>query len=202
MKITFAPKGILQIDDARIMFRNFSGAPSKFNSEGDRNFAVVFPNSVLNDVVFLGFPEGLSDKERGEVSSMSDEELLKNGYADTVGGLLAKRGWNIRTKPPREDGEEPLNFLPVKVKFNDRGPTIYLRTNGVTNQLDKESVGMLDNIDILSVDMDIRPYHWEVKGETGVSAYLQSMCVTQRVDRFAERFVNEQSREPVPNDPY
>lgn len=192
MKITFAPKGILQIDDARIIFRNFSGEASKFNSAGDRNFAVVFPGSVLDEVVFHGYPEGLSDEERGKISAMSDEELLKNGYADTVGGLLAKQGWNIKTKPPREDGEEPLNFLPVKVKFNGRGPTIYLRTNGVTNQLDEESVGMLDNIDILSVDMDIRPYHWDVKGEQGISAYLQSMCVTQRVDRFAERFANEQ----------
>lgn len=193
MKITFAPKGILQIDDARIIFRNFSGAASKFNSEGDRNFAVVFPNSVLDEVVFRGYPKGLSDAERDIISAMSDEELLKNGHADTVGDLLAKQGWNIKTKPPREDGEEPLNLLPVKVKFNDRGPAIYLQTNGVTNQLDKESVGMLDNIDILSVDMDIRPYHWEVKGETGISAYLQSMCVTQRVDRFAERFANEQN---------
>lgn len=198
MKITFAPKGILQIDDARIIFRNFRGEASKYNSAGDRNFAVVFPSSVLNEVVFSGFPEGLSDEERDKISAMSDEELLENGYADTIGGLLAKQGWNIRTKPPREDGEEPLNYLPVKVKFNGRGPAIYLRTNGVTNQLDEESVGMLDDIDILSVDMDIRPYHWDVKGETGISAYLQSMCVTQRVDRFAERFANEQG----PNDPY
>lgn len=155
MNITFAPKGILQIDDARIMFRNFRGEASKYNREGDRNFALVIPD-------------------------------------DETAAELSKAGWNVTIKPPREEGEDPLRILKVKVKFNDRGPIIYLRTNGVTNQLNEESVGMLDNIDILSVDMDIRPYHWEVKGETGVSAYLQSMCVTQRVDRFAERFAHEQ----------
>lgn len=150
MNITFAPKGILQIDEARIMFRNFRGEAEKYNREGDRNFAVVIPD-------------------------------------DETASALIEAGWNVTVKPPREDGEEPLRFLKVKVKFNDRGPAIYLRTNGSKNRLDEESVGMLDNIDILSVDMDIRPYRWEVNGKSGVSAYLQSMLVTQRVDRFAEQ---------------
>lgn len=150
MKITFAPKDILQIDEARIMFRNFRGAAEKYNREGDRNFAVVIPD-------------------------------------DETAAALTEAGWNVTVKPPREEGEEPLRFLKIKVKFNDHGPAIYLRTNGAKNQLDEESVGMLDNIDILSVDMDIRPYRWEVNGKSGVSAYLQSMLVTQRVDRFAEQ---------------
>ena len=91
MEITFAPKGILQIDDARIIYRNFSGAPSKFNREGDRNFAVVIPDQEMAD-------------------------------------RLVEEGWNIKIKPPREDGDEPFMFLPVKVKFNDHGPHVYLIT--------------------------------------------------------------------------
>ena len=31
MHITFAPRGILQIDDARIIYRNFSGVGAQFN---------------------------------------------------------------------------------------------------------------------------------------------------------------------------
>ena len=44
MKITFAPRGILQVDDARIVYRNFTGAATQFNREGDRNFSLVIPD--------------------------------------------------------------------------------------------------------------------------------------------------------------
>jgi hypothetical protein len=155
MNITFAPRGILQIDDARIIYRNFSGIGSKFNREGDRNFAVLIPNEALADE------------------------------------LIAK-GWNVKVKPPREDGDDPFMFLPVKIKFNDRGPNVYLKTGTRMNRLDEESIDCLDNIDILSVDLDLRPYDWEVNGKEGRTAYLQSIHVIQECDRFADRYAEEE----------
>lgn len=155
MNITFAPRGILQIDDARIIYRNFSGIGSKFNREGDRNFAVLIPT------------EDLADE------------------------LIAK-GWNVKVKPPREEGDAPFMFLPVKIKFNDRGPNVYLKTGTRMNRLDEESIDCLDNIDIFSVDLDLRPYDWEVNGKEGRTAYLQSIHVTQEVDRFADRYAEEE----------
>ena len=149
MRITYAPRDILQIDDARIIYRNFSGRGDKYNREGDRNFAVVIP----------------------------DEETANE---------LANRGWNVKIKSPREDGDTPFMFLPIKVKFNDRGPNVYLKTGNNQNRLDEESIGLIDNIDIIGVDLDVRPYDWEVNGKQGRTAYLQSMRVIQDVDRFAE----------------
>ena len=150
MNVTFAPRGILQIDDARIVYRNFSGVGSKFNREGDRNFAVVIP----------------------------DEELAMR---------LKDEGWNVKIKDPRDEGDSPFMYLPVKIKFNDRGPIFHLRTGKNQIKLDEESIGCLDRIDILAADMDLRPYDWDVNGKTGRTAYLQSIRVTQRIlDRFAE----------------
>lgn len=148
MKVTFAPRDILQIDDARIIYRNFSGEGSKFNREGDRNFSLIIPDQELAD-------------------------------------KLVAQGWNVKIREPREEGDDPFIHLPVKVKFNDHGPNVYLRSGGRRVKLDEESISCLDNVDIVNVDMDIRPYDWEVNGKTGRTAYLHSMRVTQEVDRFA-----------------
>ena len=150
MEITFAPKDILQIDDARIVYRNFSGTGSKFNREGDRNFAVVIPDQ-----------------------DVADE--------------LVNRGWNVKIKPPRDEDDMPFMFLPVKIKFNERGPKVYLQSGDKMIELDEESIDCLDDVDILGVDLDIRPYDWEVNGKQGRTAYLQSIHVVQEVDRFAAR---------------
>lgn len=148
MNITFAPRDILQIDDTRIVYRNFTGVGSKFNREGDRNFAVVIPDQEVADA-------------------------------------LLDKGWNVKIRPPRDEDEDPFMYLPVKVRFNDRGPNVYLKSGSNLVKLDEESISCLDDIDILEVDLDIRPYDWEVNGKTGRTAYLQSMKVTQNLDRFA-----------------
>lgn len=158
MELTFAPRGILQIDDTRIIYRNFRGEGGKFNREGDRNFAVVIPKQELAD------------------------ELLN-------------RGWNVKIKPPKDEEDSQFMYLPVKVKFNDRGPQVYLRTGDRVNCLDAETISMLDDIDIRSVDLDIRPYDWDVNGKSGRTAYLQSIEVIQEIDRFAARYAEEEHPE-------
>ena len=82
-------------------------------------------------------------------------------------------------------------FLPVKIKFNSRGPAAYVRSGDRVTRLNEETIAMLDEIDIASVDMDLRPYDWEVNGKTGRTAYLQAIDVTQNVDRFGARYAEE-----------
>ena len=154
MKVNFRGN-ILEIEDARIIYRNFAGVGSKFNREGDRNFAVIIP----------------------------DEEIKE---------LLVENGWNVKIKPPRDEYEEPFMFLPVKIKFNSRGPAAYVVSGDSVTRLNEDTIEMLDEIDIASVDMDIRPYDWEVNGKTGRSAYLQAINVIQNIDRFGARYASEE----------
>lgn len=159
MHVTFAPKNMLQIDDAKIIFRNFEGRGDKYNREGVRNFSILIEDPDTADA-------------------------------------LAEKGWNVKIKPGRDEDEGPFMRLPVKVKFTDYGPKVYLVTGDRRNELDEESVGCLDNIDIESVDLDIRPYDWDVNGRTGRTAYLQSMQVVQRIDRFAARYAAKDETVP------
>ena len=155
MEIGFARDGkLLQIDDARIIFKNFSGEESKFNRAGDRNFAVR-----IND-------------------------------PDVVDQLIAD-GWNVTVKPPKEEGDDPYMYIKVKIKFNDRGPKVFLKSGKHVRRLSEQNVGLLDSIDILRVDLDLRAYDWEVNGKTGRTAYLDSINVEQDLNRFEEYYENE-----------
>lgn len=156
MHITFAPRGILQIDDARITHKNFRGEGGPFNREGDRNFSIVIPDDETVEAL------------RNDV----------NQY-----GV----GWNVKVKD-NEEYDEPLRTLPVKIKYkNGRGPAVYLRCGDSQTRLDESDIGILDKVDILRVDLDIRPYDDMFNSKPFRSAYLDSICVTQRMDRFGAR---------------
>lgn len=150
MNLTIDPRGVLIIDDARLMFRNFSGAGSMYNREGDRNFHLVIPDEEIKDI-------------------------------------LMDRGWNIRVKPPRDVDDSPLMTMMVKVKYTDKsGPYVKLISGQNSTELDAQSIGCLDKIDIDRVDLDIRPYDWDYNGKSGRTAYLSSIRVYQRMNRFAD----------------
>ena len=153
---------LVQIDDARICFRNFRGEGSMYNNEGNRNFSIIIPDDEIADAL-------INDKNEYGV------------------------GWNVKIKAPREEGDMPFRHLKVNVKYTDRSaPNVYLISGKHKIELNEDTIGMLDDIDIKSVDLDIRPYDDESRFGPFRSAYLQAMYVTQEVDRFAARFAEEE----------
>lgn len=150
----------LVIENARLLFRNFSGRESKYNRAGQRNFCV-----------YIDDPE----------------------YAQQ----LIDEGWNVRVRPPREEGEAPRYYIQVAVSFDNIPPTIYMITKHKKTRLDEESVAALDFAEIRNVDLTIRPYNWIIQEGTkneksGVKAYLQSMYVVIDEDEFAEKYASDE----------
>lgn len=144
----------VEIEDARIVFRNFEGREGAYNSAGDRSFSVV----------------------------------LDDATADT----LIKDGWNVKRKPPREEGDENFNHIPVKVSFKGRPPRIVLITmfkgKPRRTNLDEETCELLDHVDFKTVDLIIRPYEWTVNGKSGIKAYLHAIYATINQDSFEIKY--------------
>lgn len=109
--------------------------------------------------------------------------------------MLNEIGWNIKVLPPRNPDEAPVYYLPVGIRFDYYPPKIYQHSGRVTTLLDEDNIATLDDADIMSVDIEIRPYTWERNGDGGVKAYVKIMHVVVEQDPFAARYATEESPE-------
>lgn len=145
----------LVIENARLIFRNFTGRAGKYNDEGERSFCVV-----INDSDFA--------------------EQLKSD------------GWNVRILTPKDANEEPMYYIPVEVSYRNRPPMIVMLTDHAKTTLSEETVSCLDQAEIKTVDVVIRPYNWEGPHGSGVKAYLKSLYVTIEEDELAAKYADDE----------
>jgi len=101
-------------------------------------------------------------------------------------------GWNVKQFKERDDAEEgeiPDYWLGVSVGYGKGRPPqiVMISSRGRTN-LTEETVEMLDWVDMQNVDLIVRPYTWEVNGNTGVKAYLKSLYVTIEEDELELKY--------------
>ena len=104
---------------------------------------------------------------------------------------LRQEGWNIKERPLQEgaDPSEQEWTLPVKLNMN-RYTQVWLIVGNHKTLLNEDTVAQLDVVDIVNCDISIRPYEWEMSGRTGITAYVDSMYVTIRENKFAEKYAD------------
>lgn len=109
---------------------------------------------------------------------------------DKTAAVMAEDGWNVKWLKPRDDDEDPTPqaYLPVSVNFRGRPPRIVQITSRNRTTIDESQVEMLDWVDILNVDLIVRPYEWTVNGKSGIKAYLQSMYITIQEDPLEAKY--------------
>jgi hypothetical protein len=109
---------------------------------------------------------------------------------EKVAQEMAEDGWNVKMLQPRteEEGESPQAYLPVSVNFKGRPPRIVLITSRGRTNITEHEVEMLDWVDILNVDLIVRPYEWTVNDKSGIKAYLQSLYMTIEEDPLEAKY--------------
>ena len=134
---------------------------------------IIWPN-------FAGKPNQYGNTNRTFNIVIPNDEAMQ---------ALIDAGWNVKVRQPLEEGGDVLRHLKVTVGVNGyRPPTIWVIAGGNRRKMQVEDLYQLDQISIDHVDLDITPYH----SNGHQTAYLQSMVVVQRLDRFEARFADEE----------
>lgn len=147
------------------------------------NGRIVFRNFSGKETKFN--PAG----RRNFCAIIDDPDLANN---------LAEDGWNIKYLRPRDEQEQPVAYIQVGVNYGAVPPKIYLVAGHNKTLLDEDTVGTLDWAEIVSVDMTIRPYVWEVGGKTGIKAYVKNMYITIQKDEFEDKYNFPDEEEDTP----
>ena len=131
---------------------------------------------------FSGERDKFNPGKRG-FSVVIDDEVM----ADE----LKQEGWNVKERPLQEgaDPSEQEWTLPVKLNMN-RYTQVWLIVGNHKTLMNEDTVAQLDVVDIVNCDISIRPYEWEMSGRTGITAYVDSMYVTIRENKFAEKYAD------------
>jgi hypothetical protein len=153
----------MQLDGVRLIWRNFEGREEQYNAEGNRNFHVILPEDIAEEMI--------------------------------------KQGWNVKSKPPQQEGEETFYYMKVKVSYKFKAPRLTTvskkwdpKTNTqklVRNLLPEELVLTLDMFEFEKVDLILTPYSWgPIRGESGVTAYVKTGFFFVKQDALEERYAS------------
>lgn len=119
----------------------------------------------------------------------------------SVADMLVEEGWNVKHRPPRDEGDDDLYYTEIVLNMESEYPP---RVNLLTRygdrenlvKLDSETVGLLDNSILVDIDLVIHPYRHGRANAAGatVKGYLKVMYATTepymdfggKYDRFYE----------------
>lgn len=136
-------------------------------------------------------------EEFSQVGNRSFHVLLDPPTAD----ILEREGYNVKRKPPLEEGGMPFIHMKIKVNFKGRPPTVALvsKSKGTRNTLTEDTVQLADHADFERIDLTINPYDWKLKtGQSGRTAYLQSfygILYENPLDQLYAQYIEESELE-------
>lgn len=107
---------------------------------------------------------------------------------EDVAKEMGEDGWNVKVKPPREEGEPSEYHIQVSVSYKGRPPAVTMISSKNRNVLGEDMIEILDSVDIAKADIILNPYAWVVNGNSGIKAYLQTAYITIDEDELQREY--------------
>jgi hypothetical protein len=154
---------VVTIQNAQILWPNFSGAADKYNSEGDRNFNL-------------------------HLTRQQADELTRDGW--NVKCKFPRPEENTDEQEERCVLKVTVKFRDRQGELKKNPPQITMLGSRTRNRtmLGEDLVGLLDSSEIVEADLSMVPYFWETGTGIGVSAYLRKLYVVIREDELDEKW--------------
>lgn len=122
--------------------------------------------------------------------------------------MLLRDGWNVKPGKRDDEGNEYPPHMKVTLKYRSREgrelkpPRVIMISSRGRQPLGEDEIEVLDFVDILKVDLVIRPYVWD-KEEGSISAYLKTMYVTIEEDELDRKYADiPDAKKPISNVDY
>ena len=155
-----------------------AGKPN--NKRSDNSITMMdIPGSMLKFKNFSGEEGTYNAKGKRNFCVLLDKDLANRMLSD---------GWNVKYLKPIEEGDEMQPYVQVSVAFEPIPCKIVMVTSHGKTILNEDNVNVLDFAEIVSADLKIRPYNWEMNGRSGIKAYVQTLYVTIQEDEFENKY--------------
>lgn len=107
-----------------------------------------------------------------------------------LASVLKADGWNIKFTKPRDDQEDPKPYTQIKVNYDNprKMPRIVMMNSTKKTLLDKDTVKVLDYVEMVKVDLVVTPSPWDVQGKAGLKGYVKALYVTVADPDFEGRY--------------
>lgn len=150
------------VENATIIWPNFSGAEDRFNAAGESNryFHVVLDEKTAREME----KDGWNIKWPKDRPGVDPEEDTRLPTLKIVVKYENRAGKKV--PPPRV----------TMITSNGRVP------------LGKDNIDILDYADLETVDFIAVASYWEVNGKTGINAYLKTMYATVAEDELERKY--------------
>lgn len=161
----------IKLEGIRPIYRNFAGEKRMYNENGKRNFAIPLDPELALELREIGWNVKDNEKKRNEErkQGLEPRELLYH-LPVTV----------------KMDGKIPARIFMIAKKWSElEQKEVVTRT-----PLDEVTAMLLDYAELDLVDVQIRPYNYDVNGSQGVTAYLKLMFAWLHQDDLEKKYAH------------